>query len=92
MAPLIDRTGRYRATDALWRRYALPRGVTPTTEDSMTAIARLLNIKPRALSEAWGMADMTHHPARSDQPPATKNIQVWQVLALMHMGLLDRSE
>lgn len=58
----------------------------------MSAVARLLDVKPRALSEAWRSAEMTHHPARGDQPPSTKNIQVWQVLALMEMGLLDKPE
>jgi hypothetical protein len=58
----------------------------------MTEIADLLGIKPRKLSTAWGKADMSHHEARADQPPATKNIQVWQVLALFAMGLLDQPE
>jgi hypothetical protein len=51
-----------------------------------------LNVKPRALSEAWAAAEMTHHPARPDQPTSTKNIAIWQVLALMEMGLLDKPE
>jgi hypothetical protein len=78
--------------DALWSRYRLPQGITPTYEEPMNAIARLLGVKARALSEAWAAADMTHHPARPNQPAPTKNIQVWQVLALMEMGLLDKPE
>lgn len=58
----------------------------------MSEIADLLQIKPRKLSAAWGKADMTHHPARPEQPPTTKNIAVWQVLALFEMGVLDTPE
>lgn len=92
LEPLRDRTGRFTAQSAVLRRYRLWPGITLTTEASMKTIATFLGIAPRKLSEAWLAAEMTHHPARPEQPPSTKNIAVWQVLALMEMGLLDKPE
>jgi hypothetical protein len=87
--PLEDLTDDYRADDPRLQKYHLPAGVTLTTEAAMTRMADLLGIKRGVLKETWDNTQCcTHHPAHDDQPPNTRNIQVWQVLMLIDSGCM----
>jgi hypothetical protein len=69
--------------------YHLPQGVTLNTEAPMSHISRLLGIPAGALGKAFKTyGQMTYHPAHGDQPLSTKNVAVWQVLALYEIRLI----
>jgi hypothetical protein len=89
LAPLIDRTGDWTLNRVALLRYTLPSGVTLITEAPMNAISRMLGIPSGHLGKAFSIyGQMTYHPAHGDQPLNTKNVAVWQALALYEIRLI----
>lgn len=86
--PLEDTTGAYTPDDEVFQAYTLPAGLELMTEAPMSVLAKRLGIPAHKLSDAWGKAKMTYHAARGDQPATAKNIQVWEILALIEWGWL----
>lgn len=73
-------------------RYFLPDGVVLTTTDSVRVLAELLGI-PNSTLDARLKAhpNLPRYQRRADQPAAVKvNYQVWEILALVECGELDR--
>jgi hypothetical protein len=71
----------------------LPDGLTLTTEAASSRIAKRLHISQADIINAWQYTHFTWHgPTPEQANKATRNIQVWQVLALMEMGLIPTPE
>jgi hypothetical protein len=79
----------YEASDPAFRRYQLPEGLGLTTLLPITRMADALGVPRSTLSTLWQQASMEYEVARGDQAAGTKNIGVWQVLALVETGLLE---
>jgi hypothetical protein len=63
--------------------------VALTTEAASSTVAKWLGTTQAQIKAAWDDERFTWHgPTPEQANKATRNIQVWQVIALMEMGLI----
>ena len=85
---MAARASDFSPDSPVFSRYILPAKTTLRTRLPLATMADLLGISAGALSEAFADSGMRWYERERNQPRNTKNLEVWQVLALVESGAL----